>query len=66
MTKLRKKSLRIFNIRIYSYLSVVSGATDGIGKAYIFELSRRGLRKFMLIGRNEKKLERMKQEMGTL
>jgi len=47
-------------------LSVVSGGTDGIGKAYTFELARRGLRKFLLIGRSEEKLESVKRELGDL
>lgn len=44
---------------------MVTGGTDGIGKAYTFELARRGLRKFVLIGRNEKKLEDVKIQLGT-
>uniref|UniRef100_A0AC34F4S9 Uncharacterized protein n=1 Tax=Panagrolaimus sp. ES5 TaxID=591445 RepID=A0AC34F4S9_9BILA len=43
--------------------TVVSGGTDGIGKAYTFELAERGLRKFFLIGRSEKKLEIVKEEL---
>ncbi|KAI6232924.1 hypothetical protein M3Y99_00979700 [Aphelenchoides fujianensis] len=43
--------------------TVVSGGTDGIGKAYMFELARRGLRKFVLVGRNPKKLEAVKNEL---
>ncbi|KAI6197393.1 hypothetical protein M3Y94_01218700 [Aphelenchoides besseyi] len=45
--------------------TVVSGGTDGIGKAYMFELAARGLRKFVLIGRSEKKLETVKSELET-
>uniref|UniRef100_A0A8R1XKQ4 Oxidoreductase, short chain dehydrogenase/reductase family protein n=1 Tax=Onchocerca volvulus TaxID=6282 RepID=A0A8R1XKQ4_ONCVO len=40
--------------------TVVTGGTDGIGKAYTIELARNGLRKFVLIGRNEMKLQEMK------
>ncbi|VDM44817.1 unnamed protein product [Toxocara canis] len=36
--------------------TVVTGGTDGLGKAYLLELARRGLRKFLLIGRNPTKL----------
>lgn len=36
--------------------TVVTGGTDGIGKSYTIELAKRGLRKFVLIGRNEAKL----------
>lgn len=45
-------------------VSVVSGGTDGIGKAYMFELASRGLKKFIIIGRNEKKLEIVKNELS--
>ncbi|KAH7712678.1 Protein DHS-5 [Aphelenchoides avenae] len=45
--------------------TVVTGGTDGIGKAYTFELARRGLRKFVLIGRNEKKLEDVKIQLES-
>jgi len=49
------------------YLSswtVVTGCTDGIGRAYVEELARaRGVRRFYLIGRNAGKLERVKREM---
>ena len=44
--------------------TVVSGGTDGIGRAYVRELARRGLRKFVLVGRSEKKLEATKSELG--
>ncbi|VDM96484.1 unnamed protein product [Thelazia callipaeda] len=40
--------------------TVVTGGTDGIGKAYTIELARNGLHKFVLIGRNEEKLQYMK------
>ncbi|VDM06911.1 unnamed protein product [Wuchereria bancrofti] len=40
--------------------TVVTGGTDGIGKAYTIELAKNGLRKFVLIGRNEIKLQGMK------
>ncbi|KAF8355139.1 dhs-27 [Pristionchus pacificus] len=44
--------------------AVVTGGTDGIGKAYTFELARaRGIRKFFLIGRNINKLEAIKKEL---
>uniref|UniRef100_A0A914VUI4 Uncharacterized protein n=1 Tax=Plectus sambesii TaxID=2011161 RepID=A0A914VUI4_9BILA len=36
--------------------TVITGGTDGIGKAYTLELAKRGLEKFILIGRNETKL----------
>uniref|UniRef100_A0A7E4UWJ5 Estradiol 17-beta-dehydrogenase 12 n=1 Tax=Panagrellus redivivus TaxID=6233 RepID=A0A7E4UWJ5_PANRE len=43
---------------------VVTGATDGIGRAYIEELAKtRGVRKFYLIARNENKLNKVKEEL---
>ena len=44
----------------------MSGGTDGIGKAYTFELAERGLRKFFLIGRSQEKLDAVKAELGLL
>ncbi|ETN78756.1 hypothetical protein NECAME_10170 [Necator americanus] len=44
--------------------TVVTGGTDGIGRAYIEELARtRGLKKFYLIGRNRQKLDRVVKEL---
>uniref|UniRef100_A0A0N4Z9P2 Estradiol 17-beta-dehydrogenase 12 n=1 Tax=Parastrongyloides trichosuri TaxID=131310 RepID=A0A0N4Z9P2_PARTI len=44
--------------------AVVTGATDGIGKAYINELAKsKGIRKFFLIGRSVQKLEDVKSFM---
>ncbi|CAI4232540.1 unnamed protein product [Auanema sp. JU1783] len=40
--------------------TVVTGGTDGIGKAYTCELAKRGLRKFVLIGRSQTKLADVK------
>jgi len=39
------------------YWSVITGCTDGIGKAYTEELAKRGLKKFVLISRNKAKLQ---------
>ncbi|CAK5013679.1 unnamed protein product [Meloidogyne enterolobii] len=53
------------NLDIYvNRWTAVSGGTDGIGKAYIFELAKLGLRKFILIGRSENKLNAVKEEIG--
>ncbi|CAJ0609534.1 unnamed protein product [Cylicocyclus nassatus] len=44
--------------------TVVTGGTDGIGRAYIEELAKsRGLRKFYLIGRNRQKLDQVVKEL---
>lgn len=42
--------------------AVVTGATDGIGKAYSFELAKKGLN-VVLISRTESKLEAVKKEI---
>lgn len=57
---------RLDRLRI-QVIAVVTGGTDGIGKAYTFELARaRGIRKFFLIGRNINKLEAIKKELGEI
>nr|CAD2175876.1 unnamed protein product [Meloidogyne enterolobii] len=54
------------NLDIYvNRWTAVSGGTDGIGKAYIFELAKLGLRKFILIGRSENKLNAVKEEIES-
>ncbi|GMT15258.1 hypothetical protein PFISCL1PPCAC_6555, partial [Pristionchus fissidentatus] len=48
---------------LYKYRTrwtVVTGGTDGIGKAYTYELARRGIKKFVLIGRSAQKLSDVK------
>uniref|UniRef100_A0A0N4ZCM7 17-beta-estradiol 17-dehydrogenase n=1 Tax=Parastrongyloides trichosuri TaxID=131310 RepID=A0A0N4ZCM7_PARTI len=45
---------------------VVSGGTDGIGKAYMFELAKRGLNKFVIIGRNPTKIDNVKHELEQI
>lgn len=44
-------------------VSVVTGSTDGIGKAYAKELASRGIN-IVLVSRNEKKLKDTSQEIG--
>ena len=45
----------------------MTGCTDGIGKAYIEELAEaRGVKKFYLIARNEKKLNQFVQELSKI
>lgn len=44
---------------------MVTGCTDGIGNAYLMEMTRRrGLRKFVLVGRNSEKLKHLSKELG--
>lgn len=51
---------------IESLLAVVTGCTDGIGRAYVLELARkRGMRKFYLIGRNQAKLDCIAGELSN-
>ena len=42
--------------------AVITGASDGIGKGYVFELARRGFN-IVLVGRNEEKLGKVVQEL---
>ena len=44
-------------------LVVVTGATDGIGKAYATEVARRGMN-VVLISRSIEKLQAVAQEIG--
>eukprot|EP00928_Gymnodinium_smaydae_P070411 TRINITY_DN54254_c0_g1_i1.p1 TRINITY_DN54254_c0_g1~~TRINITY_DN54254_c0_g1_i1.p1 ORF type:complete len:336 (-),score=99.95 TRINITY_DN54254_c0_g1_i1:146-1096(-) len=46
----------------YGEWGVVTGATDGIGKAYAFELAKKGLN-VLLISRTEEKLVEMEKEL---
>lgn len=43
---------------------VVTGATDGIGKAYATELARRGFN-ILLVSRTQNKLDETKNEIST-
>jgi len=47
----------------YGEWAVVTGATDGIGKAMAFELARKGL-SVMLVGRSPEKLQAVKAELS--
>lgn len=44
-------------------VTVVTGSTDGIGKAYALELARRGVN-VVLISRTQKKLDEVAAEIG--
>ena len=37
-------------------VAVITGCTDGIGREYTKELAKKGVKKFLLIGRNVKKV----------
>ena len=43
--------------------TVVTGCTDGIGRAYLEELGRRGLRRFLLISRSPAKLATLASDL---
>ncbi|KAK3418968.1 hypothetical protein EUGRSUZ_H04717 [Eucalyptus grandis] len=50
------------DLRDYGSWAIVTGATDGIGKALVFELASKGLN-LMLVGRNPSKLEATSREL---
>jgi len=50
------------NLRRYGKWAVVTGATDGIGKAYAFALAKKGM-SILLISRTESKLQDVKKEL---
>jgi 17beta-estradiol 17-dehydrogenase / very-long-chain 3-oxoacyl-CoA reductase len=50
--------------KCYGEWAVVTGATDGIGKAMAFELARKG-QSVLLIGRSAEKLEACKGELSA-
>jgi len=49
-------------LRKYGEWAVVTGATDGIGRAYAFELAKQGLN-VLLISRSEDKLKEVEKEL---
>ncbi|KAF8018524.1 hypothetical protein BT93_H3412 [Corymbia citriodora subsp. variegata] len=51
------------DLRDYGSWAVVTGATDGIGKALVFELASKGLN-LVLVGRNPSKLEATSRELS--
>ena len=58
----RQRSGKIFNL-FFNYFSVITGATDGIGRAYAFELARRGFN-ILLVSRTQSKLDETKKEIS--
>ncbi|CAM9904324.1 unnamed protein product, partial [Chrysoparadoxa australica] len=52
------------NLKRYGEWAVVTGATDGIGRAYAFELARKGL-SVLLISRTESKLVEVEKEIKS-
>ncbi|WOL04422.1 very-long-chain 3-oxoacyl-CoA reductase 1 [Canna indica] len=51
------------DLKSYGSWAVVTGATDGIGKAIAFELARRGLN-LVIVGRNPAKLKQLADDIG--
>ncbi|XP_071694083.1 very-long-chain 3-oxoacyl-CoA reductase 1-like [Rutidosis leptorrhynchoides] len=52
------------NIKKYGSWALVTGSTDGIGKAFAFELAKKGLN-LILVGRNPNKLNDVSSEIQT-
>ncbi|KAH8396180.1 hypothetical protein KR222_004656, partial [Zaprionus bogoriensis] len=52
------------NLAAMGEWAVITGSTDGIGKAYAKELARKGL-KLVLISRSLEKLQRVAEEIGS-
>jgi 17beta-estradiol 17-dehydrogenase / very-long-chain 3-oxoacyl-CoA reductase len=49
-------------VKKYGTWALITGSTDGIGKAYAHELAKRGLN-IVLVSRNEDKLQKVAQEL---
>ncbi|GKE51106.1 very-long-chain 3-oxoacyl-CoA reductase 1-like protein, partial [Tanacetum coccineum] len=52
------------NLKKYGSWALVTGSTDGIGKAFAFELAKKGLN-LVLVGRNVQKLEDVTSEIKS-
>lgn len=52
------------NLKKYGCWALVTGPTDGIGKAFAFELARKGLN-LVLVGRNVNKLDDISKEIQS-
>ena len=51
-------------VKRYGKWAVVTGCTQGIGKAYAYELAKRGMN-LVLISRNQKKLEDLEKQLNA-
>lgn len=51
------------NLKQFGQWAVITGCTDGIGKAYALQLAKKGLNVF-LISRSQDKLKDVKAEIG--
>lgn len=52
------------NLKKYGDTVLITGASDGIGKAYAYEFAKRGFN-LVLVARNPTKLEKVKQDIST-
>ncbi|KAI3463065.1 hypothetical protein Pfo_019728 [Paulownia fortunei] len=52
------------NLKKYGSWALITGPTDGIGKAFAFQLARKGLN-LILVGRNPDKLEEVSQSIKS-
>ena len=50
------------NLKSYGSWAIITGSTDGIGKAFAFEMASKGLN-LLLVGRNPRKLEATSKEI---
>lgn len=51
-------------VKKYGPWALITGSTDGIGKAYAFELAKKGIN-IVLVSRNEEKLKKTAEEIET-
>lgn len=51
-------------VQRFGQWAIVTGCTQGIGKAYVIELAKRGMN-LVLISRNQKNLEELEKQINT-